>query len=103
MSTAPHDPSDRSFSPRPAGTTGKPLGEDPTEVNDRGDLMDPGRRRSFELESHGGYLRNVTGTVEYLDAGAQTYLVRGDDGTMLRVPIRDITSVTWAGASGVVR
>jgi hypothetical protein len=103
MSNAPHDPSDRWFSPRPAGTTAKPLGDEPTGVTDRGDPVDLGRRRSFELESHGGYLRNVTGTIEYLDGGAQTYFVRGDDGGMLRVPIRDITSVTWAGALGGVR
>jgi hypothetical protein len=45
---------------------------------------------SFELESRGGYRRTVTGTIAYLDDEAQTYMVRGVDGELLRAPIRDI-------------
>jgi hypothetical protein len=47
---------------------------------------------SFELESHGGHARTVTGTVAYLDEQAQTFLVLTPDGGMVRVPLRDITS-----------
>jgi hypothetical protein len=47
---------------------------------------------SFELESHGGYARAVTGTVAYLDEGAHTFMVRTRDGELLRVPVRDIMS-----------
>ena len=47
---------------------------------------------SFELESHGGYARTVSGTVVYLDEEAQTFMVRSDDGQLMRVPLRDITS-----------
>ena len=52
----------------------------------------PAGRTKFELESRGGYLRTVTGTVAYLDEDAQTYLVlRGNgDGQLVRVPLRDI-------------
>ena len=46
---------------------------------------------SFELESHGGHARTVTGTIAYLDEEADTFMVRGDD-RLLRVPIRDVTS-----------
>ena len=54
----------------------------------------PAGRTRFELESRGGYLRTVTGTVAYLDEDAQTYMVlRGNgDGELIRVPLRDITS-----------
>ena len=54
----------------------------------------PAGRTKFELESRGGYLRTVTGTVAYLDEDAQTYMVlRGNgDGELIRVPLRDITS-----------
>jgi hypothetical protein len=45
---------------------------------------------TFELESPGGYLRRVTGTIAYLDNEAQTYMVRAPDGTLIRVPLRDI-------------
>lgn len=96
-----HDPSDREFSPLPSGTPAVPLGEDPHPVAQHEDMND-GRRRSFALESHGGYLRNVTGTVAYRDDEAQTYMVRDDDGTMLRVPIRDIRSITWPVDPGAV-
>jgi len=48
---------------------------------------------SFELQSHGGYARTVTGTIEYLDSEAQTFMVRVRDGLLSRVPLRDVTSV----------
>jgi len=51
---------------------------------------DPKPRRSFHLESRGGYLRTVVGSIEYLDEEAHTYMVRTDDGLLVRVPIRDI-------------
>jgi hypothetical protein len=47
---------------------------------------------SFELASHGGYARSVTGTVAYLDEQAQTFMVRVHDGRLTRVPLRDVTS-----------
>jgi hypothetical protein len=48
--------------------------------------------RSFKLASHGGYARTVTGTVAYLDEEAETFMVRGSDGALQRVPLRDIVS-----------
>jgi hypothetical protein len=47
---------------------------------------------SFELASHGGYARTVTGTIAYLDEEAQTFMVRVLDGGLVRVPLRDVTS-----------
>lgn len=57
--------------------------------------LDPGsvpvdREVTFELESPGGYLRAVTGTIAYLDLEAETYMVRTHDGELIRVPRRDI-------------
>jgi len=62
----------------------------------------PAGRTKFELESRGGYLRTVTGTVAYLDEDAQTYMVlRGNgDGELVRVPLRDITSAHETVPSG---
>ena len=54
--------------------------------------------RSFEVESRGGYARTVVGRVAYLDDEAQTYMVLTRAGTLVRVPLRDITS-----SSGVPR
>jgi hypothetical protein len=48
--------------------------------------------RSFEVESRGGYARTVVGRVAYLDDEAQTYMVLSRAGTLVRVPLRDITS-----------
>jgi hypothetical protein len=48
------------------------------------------REFTFELESHGGYLRTVTGTIAYLDEEAHTYMVCAPDGELIRVPVRDI-------------
>jgi hypothetical protein len=48
--------------------------------------------RAFEVESRGGYARTVVGRVAYLDDEAQTYMVLTRAGTLVRVPLRDITS-----------
>jgi hypothetical protein len=47
---------------------------------------------SFELGSRGGYARTVTGKVAYLDEQAATFMVRGMDGELIRVPLRDVTT-----------
>ena len=47
---------------------------------------------SFDLASHGGYARTVTGTVTFLDEEAQTFMVRVPDGRVVRVPLRDVTA-----------
>jgi hypothetical protein len=62
----------------------------------------PAGRTKFELESRGGYLRTVTGTVAYLDEDAQTYMVlRGNgDGELIRVPLRDITAAHETAPTG---
>lgn len=57
--------------------------------------LDPGtisgkRSVSFELESLGGYLRKVTGTIAYVDEEADTYMVLTADRQLIRVPLRDI-------------
>ena len=49
-----------------------------------------GAEASFELESPGGYARTVTGTFAYFDEQGQTYFVRGRDGKLVRVPLRDV-------------
>jgi hypothetical protein len=50
--------------------------------------------RSFEVESRGGYARTVVGRIAYLDDEAQTYMVLTRAGTLVRVPLRDITSTS---------
>jgi hypothetical protein len=62
----------------------------------------PAGMTKFELESRGGYLRTVTGTVAYLDEDAQTYMVlRGNgDGELIRVPLRDITAAHETAPTG---
>lgn len=62
----------------------------------------PAGTTKFELESRGGYLRTVTGTVAYLDEDAQTYMVlRGNgDGELIRVPLRDITAAHEMAPTG---
>ena len=59
----------------------------------------PRGKTSFQLASRGGYLRTVTGTVAYLDAEADTYMVLAD-GQLLRVPLRDITSLHEESETG---
>jgi hypothetical protein len=57
--------------------------------------------RSFKLASHGGYARTVTGTVAYLDEEAETFMVRGSDDELRRVPLRDVVSARpWHPAGG---
>jgi hypothetical protein len=58
-----------------------------------------GKTTSFELASHGGYLRTVTGTIAYLDEDADTFMVLVD-GELVRVPLRDITSLHEESAKG---
>ena len=53
---------------------------------------------TFELGSHGGYARSVTGTVIYLDEEAHTFMVRIEDGGLIRVPLRDVTSAEVAAS-----
>lgn len=47
---------------------------------------------TFDLASHGGYARSVTGTIAYLDEQAETFMVCTRDGEMARVPLRDVVS-----------
>lgn len=47
---------------------------------------------SFDVSSHGGYARTVTGTIEYLDDEAETFMVRTREGEIVRVPLRDVVS-----------
>jgi hypothetical protein len=49
------------------------------------------RQLSVELQSPGGHLRTVTGTIAYFDEEAQTYMVHGLEGALIRVPVRAIT------------
>jgi hypothetical protein len=57
--------------------------------------------RSFKVASHGGYARTVTGTVAYLDAEAETFMVRDADDQLRRVPLRDIVSARpWHPSMG---
>ncbi|HET9249570.1 MAG TPA: hypothetical protein VFP13_06475 [Actinomycetota bacterium] len=79
---------------------------DPVRTSDPADeIRDASRARgtrgktSFELASRGGYVRTVTGTVAYLDAEAETYMVLAD-GELLRVPLRDITAIHEETAIG---
>lgn len=51
---------------------------------------------AFELTSHGGHARSITGTITYLDLEANTFMVRGAADGLIRVPLRDITSVRRA-------
>jgi len=52
---------------------------------------------SFELESRGGHARTVT--IAYFDEQAHTFMVRGPDWTLSRVPVRDVRS-THGTATG---
>jgi hypothetical protein len=62
------------------------------EVQEASRAPGPTGKTSFQLASRGGYVRTVTGTVAFLDAEAETYMVLVD-GELLRVPLRDITSL----------
>ena len=60
---------------------------------------EPEETTFFGLASRGGYVRNVTGTVAYLDEQAETSMVLAD-GELLRVPLRDITARHEVAAIG---
>jgi hypothetical protein len=47
--------------------------------------------RTFEIESPNGYARTVVGTIEHLDDETRTYVVRTRSGSLVGVPLRDIT------------
>jgi hypothetical protein len=51
---------------------------------------DTGKRVSFQFESPNGYVGEVVGLLEYYDHEAATYVVRRKDGTVVRVPARDV-------------
>ena len=85
----PEPPGDR---PLPRSSRPEPPREPGDDVRAALRARGPKGKTSFELASRGGYVRTVTGTVAYLDEDAQTYMVLGGDGELLRVPLRDITS-----------
>ena len=58
--------------------------------------------RSFEVASRGGYARTVVGRLAYFDEEAQTYMVLTRDGTLVRVPLRDITSSRGVSRRGPI-
>jgi hypothetical protein len=60
------------------------------------------RERSFEVASRGGHARTVVGRLAYFDEQAQTYMVLTRDGTLVRVPLRDITSSRGVPRSGPI-
>lgn len=51
---------------------------------------DAGKRVSFQFELPNGYLGEAVGTFEYFDHEAATYVIRRKDGTLARVPARDV-------------
>ena len=51
---------------------------------------DTGRRVSFQYELPNGFVGEAVGVLEYFDQGAATYVVRRKDGTLARVPARDV-------------
>jgi hypothetical protein len=57
---------------------------------------------SFEVASRGGFARTVVGRLAYFDEEAQTYMVLTRDGTLARVPLRDITSSHGVPRSGPI-
>jgi hypothetical protein len=58
-------------------------------------------QRSFHLESRGGYLRKIRGSIAYIDEEARTYMVRTGDGLLVRVPIREIHDPVVVALEGV--
>jgi hypothetical protein len=58
--------------------------------------------RSFEVASRGGFARTVVGRLAYFDEDSQTYMVLTRDGTLARVPLRDITSSRGVSRSGPI-
>lgn len=51
---------------------------------------DTGKRVSFQFESPNGYVGEAVGVLEYYDHEAATYVVRRKDGSVTRVPARDV-------------
>ena len=51
---------------------------------------DLGKRVSFQFELPNGFISEVVGTLELYDEGAATYLVRGRDDELVRVPARGV-------------
>ena len=51
---------------------------------------DTGKRVSFQFELPNGFLGEAVGVLEYYDAGAATYMVRGRNGELTRVPTRSV-------------
>jgi len=51
---------------------------------------DSGKRVTFQYELPNGFVGEAVGVLEYYDHGAATYVVRRKDGTIVRVPSRDV-------------
>ena len=51
---------------------------------------DAGKRVTFQYELPNGFVGEAVGVLEYFDQGAATYVVRRKDGSLARVPARDV-------------
>ena len=51
---------------------------------------DVGKRVSFQFVLPNGHAREVVGVLECWDAEAATFMVRGKDAVVVRVPLRDV-------------
>ena len=51
---------------------------------------DVGRRVTFQYELPNGFVGEAVGMLESFDREAATYVVRRKDGTIARVPTRDV-------------
>jgi len=51
---------------------------------------DTGKRVSFQYELPNGFVGEAVGVLEYFEQGEATYVVRRKDGTLARVPARDV-------------
>lgn len=52
--------------------------------------QDLGKRVTFQFELPNGYVGEAVGVLELYDHDAATYVVRRKDGTIARVPARDV-------------
>lgn len=52
--------------------------------------QDQGKRVSFQFEQPNGYVGEAVGILEYYDHEAAAYVVRRGDGSVARVPARDV-------------
>jgi len=52
--------------------------------------QDLGKRVTFQFELPNGYVGEAVGMLEHYDHDAATYVVRRKDGTIARVPARDV-------------